>query len=209
MEELVDKLVKAQENATKKIRQLQEQTPKPVAKKTRTADEEFLLSQEFATKPSAAFAKMFQEEVGMPITEFKSQVDAVKAFNRTKAADDAAAQFVAITPDYFATETNGKKMQAYLKTNNLPATTENLTKAFTELTAEGLLKPKPVKAEDTPTTTTPTPRPRSSGISVRGGAPAPKKTGPTLEDAYKMPLHQLRNLGNGQQASSGKDAFDF
>ena len=46
MEELVDKLVTAQENATKKIRELNAAVPKPQVQKERSADEEFVLSQE-------------------------------------------------------------------------------------------------------------------------------------------------------------------
>ena len=223
MEELVDKLVKAQENATKKIREQETVIKKstPPAKKERNADEEFLLSQEFMSKPSKAFERLFQEQVGMPIGEFKSSLEAVKAFNATKAADAAAAQFVEATPDYFPTKQNGSKIQAYLKTYRLPATLENITKAYTELNESGLLQAKPAekseaetesKEEDkeenkvqevTTTTTVQKPKRMSSGLSTRGGAaPIVKKTPATQAEfeaeTANMSLEEIRAKANSQ-----------
>lgn len=217
MEELVDKLVQAQEHATRKIREMSAAQPKPVAKKTRTADEEFMLSQEFMSKPSQAFEKLFQDTVGMPIGEFKTNVDAVKAFNNTRAADAAAEKFVAITPDYFANQSNGKKIQSFLKTYSLPATVENLTKAYTELNTDGLLAAKPAVKEVTQDTPIPEvqptvikPKPKSSGLSSRGGvATRPlAQQGPTEAELYQMPLAQLKQLANSQ-ATTPKDIHDF
>lgn len=206
LEELVDKLVVAQENATKKIRQLAAEKP-PAVKKPRSADEEFVLGQKFMSKPSEAFSQMFEAEVGMPISEFKSNVEAVKAFNETKAADDAANKFVALTPDYFANPSNGKKIQRYLEVNRLPATVETLTKAYTELNADGLLAAKPAEKAEAATEVVTRPKPKSSGLSTRGGAPKPAATQPTEKDLYTMPLAQLRNMANKQAGTN--DNFDF
>ncbi len=206
LEELVDKLVVAQENATKKIRQQQEEINKnrPMVKE-RSADEEFVISQELMSKPTAAFQKLFQETVGMPISEFKTSVEAVKAFNQGKAADDAAQKFVDMTPDYYATPANGKKLQGYLKAYNLPATLENITKAYSELHSDNLLvvKPAPVAGEEEQVIAQPAPKKKASGLSSRGGsAPVAKKAPSTLADFEQetagMSLAQIKAKANAQ-----------
>jgi hypothetical protein len=227
LEELVDKLVKAQENATKKIRQLAEQQPKTntSTKRQRTAEDEFLLSQELMTKPSAAFEKLFQESVGMPISEFKSNVEAVKVFNSSRAADEAAKSFVEATPEYFPNKANGVKVQNYLKTYQLPATLENITKAYTELNNSGLLQVRPAESasevkevtQDTPVQevapTVQKPRKASSGLSARGGAgPVVKKAPVTQEDFERetagMTAAQIRAKAMSQNPIA-KDPWDF
>ena len=213
MEELIDKLVTAQENATKKIRELNAALPKPTSKpKERTADDEFVLSQEFMTKPSKAFEKLFQDTVGMPIGEFKTKLERVTAFEQAQAANQAANDFVAATPEYLANPANGQRMKNYLQTYQLPATVENMQKAFRELTASGLLEVKPVKTEVTDPEVKPdekpqvtvvqhtrsTPKRTASGLSTRGNSTPAKPTtsGPTEKELYEMPLEQLRDLAN-------------
>ena len=225
LEDLTNKLVTAQENATRKIRQMAASNPRGPQKKERTAEEEFMLSQEFMTKPSKAFEKMFQESVGMPISEFKSTADAVKAFNSGRVADAAAEKFIEITPDYFPNKSNGTKVQNYLKTYNLPATIENLTRAYTDLKDSGLLQSKPApQTPTTPTTVTqetpvtpvtPTvrPRQRSSGMRPNGGAAlAIKKASVTQADfeaeTAGMSLEQIRALAMSQ-THVARDPHDF
>ena len=148
LEELTDKLVEAQMNATKKIREqqkrLEELAPKPVVKRERTADEEFVLAQEFASTPSKAFEKMFLETVGMPMSDFKTKLEKVEAFDRAQSANQAAEQFVALHPEYYAIPRNGTRIQNYMKTYNMPGTVDNITKAYEDLKASNLLEAKPV-----------------------------------------------------------------
>lgn len=199
LEELVDKLTDAQVNATKKIREQQAELgkarPHPQTKE-RTPDEEFVLSQELMSKPSKAIAKLFEETVGMPISEFKTSVQRVKVFEEAQASEKAGQDFVNQTPEYFGCVPNHKKMTDYLRTYKLPVTVDNLTKAFNELTSIGLLQTKPtetptqVKNDPPPTER----RPRSSGLNNRNNATPVVQTGPTEEELYKMPLEKLKEL---------------
>jgi hypothetical protein len=217
-EELIDKLVQAQEHATKKIRELNAQVPKPTHKE-RTADEEFVLANELMSHPTAAIKKWFQEEVGVPLSEFRSDVEAVKAFKQSRAADEAAIKFVEVTPEYNATPTNGKKIQSYLKNNRLDATLENLTKAYTELNTDGLLIPKPVAKTPEELAAEQQARPvivkkkTGSGLSTRGAAaPIVKKPLTTIEDYERetagMTTAQIRALANNQKPGT-VDLYDF
>lgn len=214
LEELVDKLTEAQLNATKKIRELNSRVPKPQSEpKPRSADEEFAISQELMTKPTKAFQKLFQEMVGMPITDFKSKFERVEAFEKAQAWQQAQTDFVAQTPDYHAIPANGKKLTDYLRLNNLPGTIESLTKAFAELNSAGLLQVKPAaETEVTTETVVPKVQPtvrRSSGLSTRGTTPVrrPVSQGPTEEELYSMPLEKLRELDRASQGP--RDPHDF
>lgn len=203
LEGLVDKLTDAQLNATKKIREQSEQlkaaTPRTQARE-RTADEEFVLSQELMTKPTKAFEKLFQETTGFKIGDFKSTLERATAYNDAQTAEQSAVDFVSRTPDFYANPANGERMKAYLKTYQLAPSVDNWTKAFHDLSNSGLLQVKPADAvaEVAPQVAAPVVAPvrrGGSGLSTRGGAaPAPAKTGPTEDELYSMPLDQLKEL---------------
>lgn len=177
LEELVDKLATAQVNATRKIRQLNaELKTKPkqesVKEKELSADEEFVISQEMMAKPSAAFKKLFKQMVGVDISEFRSTVDRMNAFEaaqteakaqeqveRSKAT--AAESFMAAHPDYVASPTNGARLTraVNLLVNEAKAEGKEidyptlLANAYKDLTDSGLLE---LKSTETPVAKEPT-----------------------------------------------------
>src|SRR5437879_3395776 len=73
-EDLIEKLGKAQEHATRKIRELtaaQKTVETKTVEPAVSEDEDWLLSQELMTTPSKAFPKLFEKLVGKPVDAFK------------------------------------------------------------------------------------------------------------------------------------------
>lgn len=221
MEELVDKLAKAQENATRKIREQETRlrtipkaapTPAPDEIDALSDAEKFLLQQEVLTDPANAIQKFVNRAV-----EKRERV-AAQAAERTKSATDS---FIANTSDYFASQKNGQKMVKWLEINNLEVSEDSLKSAFEDLNSSGLLERKPAEAketpvvpvveqpveariEPTPVTSTVVRRKVVGGVSVKRSAPTPVQTpGLTEEQMYKMPMHELEELSRkallGQQ----------
>lgn len=188
-EELIEKLATAQTNATRKIRELS-QTNRQTQQEQ--ADAEYLLSQEMLTRPSDAVKRIFEQTVGMPVEEFKTTVERVKAYERSQAAARSAAEFVTATPDYYDSPQNGGKIGRYLNRYGLEFTVENMKKAYAELSSDGLLVPKP-KTDPAPAAPA-TPQRRSSGISSQRSAPVPAKKELTEDDLYKLPMEELEKL---------------
>jgi hypothetical protein len=222
--ELLDKLVTAQENATRKIRDLAK-TVKPAQQTTEkselTADEEFILGQSMLTKPSEAFTKLFEKTVGMPLNAFKTSLERVNAFERAQARNDASTEFVKRNPDYYAIPANGNRLIAFLSANKLEHTVENLEKAYQDLNSGGLLEAKSAATNATTDDTAaansddtsrieeteqeqkviaPVVRKKAaSGLSSSSRNAAPTRaTGPTEQELYDMPLEQLRELAERQ-----------
>jgi hypothetical protein len=197
-DELLEKLIEAQTNATKKIRDLSARPPAapvaPVALTVTTPnpDEELALSQEMLSEPTTAFRKLFEKQVGMPIDSFKTKVERLEAWERGQREESIAREWMAATPDYNAIPANGIKIGKWLELNRLEATAENLQAAYTDLNASGLLAPKAAAAPAAPTTPA-APAPRSSGISTRHSvAPVlPPTVADETKKAYEMPLDQL------------------
>lgn len=186
---LADELVTAQINATRKIRELSTR-PAPVTSTTPVVeinpDEELRLSQQLLSNPTAAMSEMLKAQFGMDPSEIKAKLERADAAERARQQEEIRVGFVQATPDYFANESNGKRMLRWLQIENLPETAETLQKAFTSLSAEGLLQKKPE-------VTTTTNRPRSSGISTRSTTPAPVRTTEAELDAFKkLTSEQMR-----------------
>lgn len=214
-DELIDKFAKAQENATRKIRELTaarkvEEEKKPV----RTPEQEWLLSQEMLANPTSTVSKIFEEVVGMPATAFKTKMQRLEAFERAQSEEQAAQQFLVKHPEYVPSARNAQKIEKYVRTYQLDGTkAESIEKAYADLVESGLLETK--KAETTQQTQETTQQTRivseqqsqgrqrtSSGISskrtVTNRAPEP-----TEEDLYNMPLDKIRQLAISEaQANS-------
>lgn len=205
LDDLVDQLAQAQEHASRKIKQLSQERRAAEVPKPPTDDEEWLVSQELLAKPTETFNKMFEKTVGMPVTAFRSKLERVEAFERAQSEEAAARAFVEANPDYVVSAGNSKRMQAYLATFKLEGTQENIQKAFTDLTESGLLEVKSeavagteeagrsriVNAGATVQRTTRA----SSGLSSRGSQTRPPAAqGPTVDEAYKMPMEELEKL---------------
>lgn len=188
-DELLNKLIEAQENASRKIRELS--TKKTVVEtptvKEPTPDEELELAQEFLANPHKAFDKLYRQRR----EEERQREEAAKAESQKQfeAAQAAAVAFVKSTPDFYPCDKNEKRIMKWLALNgDLAPTVENITTAYNDLNTDGLLVPKPaaeVKAA-----------PRSSGLSVRRSAvpvtPVMSEA-QTRDELYKIPLDQLRD----------------
>lgn len=224
LDELVDKLATAQENATRKIRELSKQAkkeePKPEAVKELTADQEFLLAQEFMSNPSKALGKAFREAYGYDPADFRkvqarlAEYDAERAQqNEAKKQDEAVALFLSGHPEYLPNPKNGARFQKAVsmlifdeqRAGRQPDYASLLETAYKDLSESGLLEVKPEEPRDEPKPEAraeriaePEPRApkKASGLSGRSGTPAPKAQGPTEEELYAMPLEKLRELAD-------------
>lgn len=188
-DELLQKLIVAQENATRKIRELTATktapvTP-PVVEPTLNPDQEAELAQEFLSEPSKAFDKLYQKRRQ---EELAREAEARKQAEEAGKAELAAANaFMAANPDYFVCPQNGNRIDRVLKLNGWASTTENIQKAYDELKADGLLTAKPSEAAPVRTA-------RTSGLSVRAAVQPPPKS---PVDPSKLTLEQLRDLAGG------------
>jgi hypothetical protein len=208
-DELIDNLAKAQENATRKIRELsaaQKAATKVVDEaEGLTEDERFLLSQKILTDP-ASVIDMFVDKAFKKRVEprLKPVEDVARETRETKVATD----WVASTPDYYACESNGKKIQKYLETQGKDITRENLQAAFEDLNADGLLVAKPAEKQDAESDTDKTGTRIGTTVAtsvikrkVVGALPAKrqaqadvKASEHTEEDPSKLSTERLREL---------------
>lgn len=224
LEELVDKIADAKQHATKKIREqevelkdLRERVkPQP---KVIDADTEFVYSQELLSTPTVALKKMFRELTGYEIEDFASVKQAVDAANRQQSTNTAINSFLTTHPLYEdggeIGVRNGDLMRMKLAELGLPATSENLHKAYLHLEKSGLLSLKGEEAQpgtdakakaterivQTKVETTPRVTKKTSGISTHNRPTvAPVNTEPSEDDAYKMDMGKLRELANKQMS---------
>lgn len=202
-EELVEKLRIAQENATRKIRQQNEQlknlrtqaTVKPrYQAKTITPDEEFVIGQEFTTSPTKAFAKLFEAQTGMTLDEFRQNQETTIEIREQNKAVRNAAEFIERHPEYVASPANAKKINAYIATHGLPNALESVEEAYESLAADGLL----VVEEKTETTETrietPKAKARTTMITGTGAVTTATRTAKkelSPAEAEKMSAKQL------------------
>lgn len=227
LEELVDKIADSKQHATKKIREqeaelrdLRAKTAEPPKLKVLSADDEYILSQEFQKNPSVAFRKTFKELTGYEVEDFKDVKQAVDAVRTAQQTNDAINIFIASHPDYEndgeAGKRNGEAMRMKLAELRVPVTSENLSKAYLHLKQSGLLTLKGEEAhadaegktKDAERIAQPKEEPtqtrtkKVSGISTHNRtAVVPVATEPSEDDAYKMPLEDLRRLANKQLAA--------
>lgn len=218
LEALTDKLVEAQRNATKKIRELSrevkvEKAAEKEPERELTADEEFLLSQELLNHPSKTQKKLLEGLFGMSLDEVKAAMEDARAMRQAKRADEAANKFIEATPDFHACPANAQRINKYLSVHKLECTVENLATAYEELNSLGLLEQKPqeqtavsadsetadqqetsriAKATEKPVVTQ---RRVGSGLSSRGRSTTTVKAAePTEDELYDMPLDKLAEL---------------
>src|SRR5690348_4922094 len=141
LEALSDKIAEAQKNATIKIRAQEAELRDLRAKnaerekpKEPTADEEYVLAQEFQKMPRAAFRKMFEEVTGMKPEEFQTMRQAAQAYQTATTTSEAISTFVAMHPDYEdageAGDKNGKLMRMKLAELRMQVATDHLAKTY-------------------------------------------------------------------------------
>lgn len=216
LEELVDKLAKAQENATRKIREQNaalkaQPAPLPAVEteKPLTPEQQWLLQQRMLSDPMSVINEYVQKEVQK--VESAREQAAREEREAVAAADAVAKAWVDTNPDYYASEKNGNKIKKFLEINGLGISPENLTAAFNDLSESGLLEARPAeaaKAEPEETVAQPTRRivettvpPVATvrrkvvgSISTKRSAPVESVSGPTEDALYKMPMAELERL---------------
>lgn len=209
--DLTDQLIKAQENATKKIREQNEELSKHKAADAQAkADENFVESEEYKKDPRSYLDRKIKQGVTDAIAEQKAS---------EKRHLQAQLDFVALHPDYVPDPKNGNAERLTSEFQRLyPTATEftvtGLDKAYESLKTSGLLVLKAPEAsaptkvvvkekvEETPRIEEPptppvtpvppvrSPRKASSVSSTHSGAPA-VKTEPTEDELYSMPMGKL------------------
>lgn len=209
LEELVDKLAVAKENASRKIRELS--AARKAAEKVvdeavgLTDDERFILSQKILTDPASVIETFIDKALTKKIDPRLKEVEGVA---REQRETKAAVEWVKTNPDYYANERNGARMQKYLEKMGLEVNAENLQTAFEDLSADGLLATKPAEkqdAEDTKNAEVERIAPKAGTGVVRrkvvGGLPTKrqaqvesKPSEPTEKDFQKMSTDELREL---------------
>lgn len=215
LEELVDNLAKAQEHATRKIRELATEAKrvkeKPVEEKKPepelSPEERYVLEQRAQTDPIGFMRELAKKEAERIAAEERAQRQREEQLNEQLRLDSE--KFVKDTPEYYVSEKNGKRIVKWLEVEGLAGTYDNIRKAYEDLSESGLLEVRPEEqqqsaeeGEEVETArierkadATVTKRKVVGGsMSGKRSAPAPKTLEPTEEDLYKMPLAELEAL---------------
>lgn len=160
-EELVEKLAKAQEHATRKIRELNQRIKlgtdgKEPEKEKRfsfqpkrlTDDEAWQMGTQMSdpAKASHAVRQIIESEFGAPLEDVREAITRASEDARNMRAKAEAEAFVAGQPDYYPCQENLSVLTQYLERNGFSCTKRNLDIAFDDLNAAGLLKHKPIEA---------------------------------------------------------------
>ncbi len=211
LEDLTDKLIKAQESATKRIKELK--APK-TQEPTITKEQESLLAAELVQKPSETIAKILKAQ-GIDIEDVKESAKFVKTQKAITAKRTAADVFVAAHPDYADTDHNGRLLNKWCELHN-DFSTEGMNKAYQDLNDSGLLQVKGeeaghVQVEDKSgtrtepkTEVTPITRvtKKASGVSTHSKTVTVTRTEPTEDELNSMSLDELRRRANQQLAGN-------
>lgn len=190
-EELLDKFVQAQVNATRKIQELSRERKGVRQPEQRSSDWEEVKPQPVQLKPNEAeqmdfFRRAFQSEFGMSPQDFVVRENDRR---RREAETRAANEFVRSHQDFYNSNENAQKIYRFLEAQNLPVSKRNLDYAYGEL--QGELSGRP--------SATPTP---SAGPSPSAVVEEPKPASP--ERQVSPPPSFLRpSLGGRAQIDTG------
>jgi hypothetical protein len=200
LEGLVDKLTTAQTHATRKIRELTQVAkvvPKAPEKKQLTPDEEYLLGQRLISEPSKAVKELLEAEYGMPIEEIKAAAAAARQISQERVEAASGNAWIEKNPDFHNSDANGRRIRQYInRFCDGGLTVENMDTAYAALKADGLLQDKPAAEVVAPAVPVAAPKARASSLSSRISTVVATPTGPSLDELYKMPLHELEALAN-------------
>lgn len=190
-EALVDKLVEAQTNATKKLQEL--------AQARRAKEPEKISSDWQEVKPGMAtgdpamvdqFRKMFEAQLGMSPDIFRERENQRR---RQEAESTARVDFVRKHTEYNDSVDNANKIMNFLNEQNLPISRRNLDYAYEELRGELAARP----AAPQPQLTTP--------VNAEPKAPQP----PPRVEARSTPPTAIRPSLGGRgpiEEGGGQDA---
>jgi glucan-binding YG repeat protein len=211
---LAAKIADGKANANKKIRELSTKVKTQTAEeKQAEVDTEYVLQQRMKTEPAKVVADLVAAEVTkISKAESDRKTQEAAAIERSKAVQQ---NFVDEHPDYVANQRNARVMTDWVKAREYKEfTTENLTKAYEALKADGLLALKDASQADdatevkgeatqrtavTPVEATQQRSQRRGSTITTGRATAPKvSVAPTEDEAYSLPMDKLKELANRQ-----------
>jgi hypothetical protein len=210
LKNLVEKISDEKKHATLKIRQ-QERRVKELEAQVQNA--ELLAGDELAIAEK-------MDSRGVTFDDLASVATAYKQQKQIENSQQEAAKFLALHEDYLDTKKNGELMRMKLAEWGLPATTENLTKAYQSLTAQNLLESATEGIEQSASpheqqfrdergrfvqqpTQSQTPTRRASGISTQGSnRTMPSPRGTSEEEAYRLPMEELKKRANSALRSA-------
>lgn len=229
-EELIDKLVTAQQNATIKIREQQVKLRArpdvsapdvfaPADPTALSADELFQLGQELQSDPAKAFDKILQTQVGLSSAQLRQMAIDYGNNQQIALAAKAEQEFLAAHPtDFQPSQKNAQRIIDFIKSENLPYTTKNIEYAFQELSEGGLLD-APVQTvvegdgKSRIAVAAHTRKPAVTGLTTRTNtsrAPEPESkdaaglTEAEVEQIYAMPIEKAREVMLKKMRSVGR-----
>jgi len=202
-QDVIQKLVEAQANATRKIREQKRliktnpqvdpvQKPVEFRAKQLSADDLYRLSMEIAepTKASQAIRQLIEAELGAPLEAVRSTLQRVTDNDLRAQAKQAADDFLRSHKDYNPTPANEAALLEYLSSHNMGMTAQNLAIAYEDL--QDVLDPK----IPTPPQVAPEPgRPRAAitSVPVRSNAVGtPTRVKLTAKDIEALSPEQYR-----------------
>lgn len=214
-DEVVAELTRAQEHATRTIREQKRQlrtTVTPDADvpavtfrpRSLTADERYVLTQRLGDPSQSAEAvrELIEAELGAPVEAIRNTLTVVQD-NQIKAQFQREANtFVAAHPEFKQSEKNDESMLAYLRTRNMGYTARNLEIAFEDL--KDVLELKEIPSQQ-PATPVARPRQASTGIPARSNVRVngDVKVGLTVEELNNMsPEDYRRRLSDPKFAAA-------
>ena len=209
LEDLSNKLIEAQKNATKRIKELKTtKTPETAI----TKEQEALLAAELVQKPSETIAKILKAQ-GIDLEDVKESANFVKSQKEVSKKKTAADAFVAAHPDYFDNGRNGQLINKWCELHN-DFSLEGMNKAYQDLNESGLLQVKGEEASVEQKAEAERQRiaaeaaallssqrtKKASGISTHHRSTVVPTTEPSEDELNSMPLDKLRQLANKQIA---------
>jgi hypothetical protein len=167
-EGLIDKLVEAQTNATRKLEEFASQTKRVLTPEQRSSDWSEIKTQPLEGQDAALvdnFRRMFAAETGMSPDEFRGRENERR---RLEAEGRATNDFVRRhLNEYNPVPENAQKIYRFLEQESLPISKRNLDYAYEQLRGE--LTPKP-----TPTPTAQPPAAEPGGFPEMGRSSPPQ-----------------------------------
>jgi len=206
LDDLADKQIEAQRNATKRIKELKQAKPEPPAKDPK--QEESLRASKIVTTPS----EVIKEVLGIEPSELQEVVAEVKQNRVAKQRKAIADEFVVKHPEFYDNDRNAQRLAKAVKLHG-EFSLENLEKAYQDLSESGLLevkggeagdgqdKNKPETRIEQPADDNPPQRTRrASGISTHRAAPVSRAAELTEDEMYSLPIEEIRKRAEKQLA---------
>ena len=210
LEELVDKIAEGKRNANKKIREFITERKEAEKKNAQVnADEEYVTSESLKKAPRQTVEKIVLETLTRQQAKLQEW-------------QQAQERFVATHPRFIVNPENGARLVAWLESHGYAEPSyDGLEKAYQDLSKSGLLELKAEGAnaatEAETQQTDPTgqsraeatqrrsPRTSSTIRTTNSRTATPVNVQPTEDEAYALPLDQLRALADQQLANANRE----